>query len=120
MLSLLRGRSAEASTYADGSFWINYDDFLSSFSLLYVCHAASAGGSLKHTRTFEGDFTSPFDGLGTRGCTLRVSTLSTCDLWISCLQPIPKGTRLLQPCMGHVACSYLMRLFFRFFPNSVS
>ena len=119
MLSLLRGRSAEASTYADGSFWINYDDFLSSFSLLYVCHAASAGGSLKHTRTFEGDFTSPFDGLGTRGCTLRVSTLSTCDLWISCLQPIPKGTRLLQPCMGHVACSYLMRLF-SFFPNSVS
>eukprot|EP00435_Cladocopium_sp_Y103_P002805 s929_g1.t1 len=98
-LSLLRGRSADASTYADGSFWISYGDFLSSFSLLYVCHAASAGGSLKHTRTFEGDFTSPSDGLGTRGCTLRVSTLSTCDLWISCLQPIPKGTRLLQPCM---------------------
>ena len=54
-LSILRGRPAEASTYADGSFWINYADFLSNFSQLHVCHAAATGGSLKHTRTFEGD-----------------------------------------------------------------
>ena len=108
VLSFLRARPAEASTYADGSFWTNFEDFLSSFSQLYVCHAASAGGSLKHTRTFEGDFTSPSDGLGTRGCILRVSTHSTTNLWISCLQPVPKGTRLLQPCMGHASGLHLI------------
>jgi len=100
-LSILRGRPAEASTYADGSFWINYTDFLSHFSQLHVCHAAATGGSLKHTRTFEGDFTTA-SGLGTRGCTLRISCHSNCDLWISCMQPMPRGARLLEPCMGHV------------------
>ena len=100
-LSILRGRPAEASTYADGSFWINYADFLSHFSQLHVCHAAATGGSLKHTRTFEGDFTTA-SGLGTRGCTLRISCHSNCDLWISCMQPMPRGARLLEPCMGHV------------------
>ena len=88
-LSILRGRPAEASTYADGSFWINYADFLSHFSQLHVCHAAATGGSLKHTRTFEGDFTTA-SGLGTRGCTLRISCHSNCDLWISCMQPMPR------------------------------
>ncbi|CAJ1344140.1 unnamed protein product [Effrenium voratum] len=97
-LAVLRGRSAEASTYADGSFWVDFEDFPDSFSQVCVCHAASAGGNLAHMQTFEGDFTA--DNLGVRGCSLRVAGAG--DLWISCLQPTPRGARLLQPSMGHV------------------
>ena len=100
-LAALKGTPAEASTYADGSFWVTLEDFCSNFSHAYICHAASAGGLLKHTRTLEGDFASGLDGLGTRGCAVSVVAQASCDLWISCIQPIPRGSRLLQPVMGH-------------------
>ncbi|CAK9097240.1 Calpain-15 (Small optic lobes homolog), partial [Durusdinium trenchii] len=100
-LAMLKGTPAEASTYADGSFWVNFEDFLPSFSHAYICHAASTGGSLQHTRTVEGDFASGLDGLGTRGCAVSVVAQASCQLWISCIQPLPKAARLLQPVMGH-------------------
>ncbi|CAE7901288.1 Capn15, partial [Symbiodinium necroappetens] len=104
ILSLLRGTPAEASTYADGSFWVQFSDFLTAFAQVCICHASSTGGSLLHTRTFEGDFT-PERGVGIRGCSLRLAAQAgaePCELWFSLLQPIPKGARLLQPSMGQV------------------
>ena len=46
ILALLRGSPAETSTYADGSFWVQFTDFLAAFSEVCICHAASTGGAL--------------------------------------------------------------------------
>ena len=100
VMAMLKGVPA-GSSYADGSFWMSFSDFCASFSSLLLCHAASTGGSARHTRTFQGDFAAGHEGLGTRGCSLHVVAHGATELWISCLQPVPKGARLLEPCMGH-------------------
>ena len=90
------------SSYADGSFWMTFSDFCQGFQSLLLCHAASTGGSARHTRSFQGDFAGGYEGIGTRGCSLHV-VVHGGELWISCLQLVPKGARLMEPSMGHAA-----------------
>ncbi|CAE8684766.1 unnamed protein product [Polarella glacialis] len=104
VLATLRGFPAGGSTHADGSFWVRYpEDFLAVFGSIDACHAKRAGGTVEHSRNFDGEFTPDSSRFGIRGCALRLRPKEELlDLWLTLLQPTPRGARLLRPAMGHV------------------
>mmetsp|Transcript_51570 Transcript_51570/g.122674 ORF Transcript_51570/g.122674 Transcript_51570/m.122674 type:complete len:1059 (+) Transcript_51570:45-3221(+) len=121
-LAMVLGRPAQAATSGEGCFWVQYpDDFLSAFRQLDVCYASVTGGLKYHSSSFVGEFAPGSPGI--RGCGLLLRTKrpkctrsggghdvqlenpsdgAEVPCWVSLIQPLPRGARLLKPAVGRV------------------
>ena len=74
----------------EGSFWMNYGDFIRGFAVADICYARDGW----HARSFDAEFSGV--GVGCRsGLQLRASCGAEC--WVMAIQPTERGKQVKRP-----------------------
>ena len=74
----------------EGSFWMNYGDFIKGFAVADICYARDGW----HARSFDAEFAAA--GTGSR-TVLQLRASCGVECWVMAIQPTERGKQLKRP-----------------------